>query len=354
MNAKFIWSKNNERLNIMIPESCISMQSRSAERSVYSGYVKFMVPSGPKNTSFHAMLGLTYANKVIPHSNSFLVDKNFTRARSREVQRYMDTAGDDIFFRINSTYDTLVKTADHIRVETMMYLLANPFSARNIGHDISILLDRIKNYRTSRYRMPVVLPASVHECPRSLEICKMLLPTTEFYFVETDKVYHFANLIIPLTHEVFNILKHVDLIEELKAVAASELAGTLDEYTDKKIFLVKNSTHSIVAQSTNMYVCPKTIEHLETKCGYICINAEKTDMNKIICYLARCTKLVASYSGILYGNGIFMNPYCEKFILNRDASDYFTIGSPFEVITVPLNIDSNPNNLLIQIKETRI
>lgn len=338
----------------MIHPGSVSMMNRSKIRDVYSGYVKVLIPSSPKHTSFHGILCLNYSNVVIPHSNSFLVDKCFVDAGAQNVQNYMNSCGDNIFERINETYETIVKSEPQTPVEPIMYLLANPFSGRNIGHDISILLDRIHNYRTCRYKVPVVLPQCVYECPRSLELCKMLLPTTEFYFLETDRVYHFKNLIVPLSHELFNIMKHTYLIEELKEKARSELSDTLEKYSGKKIFLVKNSSHKIVAQTNNMYVCPKTIEYLETKRGYVCINPEILCMNEIICYMAGCTKLIASYSGILYGNGIFVNPDAEKFILNRDASDYFTIGSPFKVVYSRNNIDENINGLLVQINEPLI
>ena len=61
-------------------------------------------------------------------------------------------------------------------------------------------------------------------------------------------------------------------------------------------------------------------------------------------------KIVTSFGGILYGNGIFFNPKAERYYLFTSHPPYYD-QHLFRYVNIPLNIDDNIDYFLKSIGE---
>lgn len=151
---------------------------------------------------------------------------------------------------------------------------------------------------------------------------------------------------------VFDILKHPLFIENTKVKALSYIGKSLDSYRDKNVFMIKNSRNLNVVTKYNTYTCNKIMEELRQS-GWIIINPEAMNMFEIIAYLSLANKIVTSYGGIFYGNGIFFNRYCEKFIILNDTKHeklYFWDTEFIIIYKNNTNLDKNKEVFYREIK----
>ena len=316
--------------------------SRSPE--IHQGYAKVMLPYTGQNL-FHSILGVDKENRVIHNSNSFLVDPNGEFSNLPGLNSY--DSRHTIFTRLNDTYYKLKDDSPSERVKEPMFLLANPFSATNFGHDLSILFDRISYYRSQRLTRSVVVSETI---PRSLEICRMLLPNTPFYFLSNNKIVEFDDLLIG-HNEIFHINKHSNLKEEVINKSLSSLTHSEQKYMGRKIFIVKNNSNKNIISSHTSFICDKTIDVLVNDYDFVCINPETMPIEEIVTYLIQASKIITSFGAISYGNGIFFNRNSQNFILNATAYYDQDIVRPVHLPDPPYNIDANLDFFLSAIGE---
>lgn len=163
---------------ILEPSSNVLGTLFRPNREQYTGYAKLYYPNVP-HTKFIPLVGIDQTGELISNSNSFLVDGNFCNNSFTEIKKY-----DDIH-KIFSGIEVITRRVGELpvfkTVHEPMFLLCNPFSGRNAGHDLSILFNRIAIYRRMGLSIPVVVAQSMQDFPLTLDICKVLLPDTEFY-----------------------------------------------------------------------------------------------------------------------------------------------------------------------------
>jgi hypothetical protein len=306
--------------------------------SDYSGPVKLLLPYAGPNT-FHSILGITDSNAVIYNTNSFLVDANFYTSHVSALTNY-DTHH-TIFRRLSLTYTYLKEHRPEIVVDKEMFLLVNPFSASNIGHDLSILFDRIHIYKSRGYTMPVVVGDVMNSIPRSFEVCKTLLPDTEFYFLPSDKIVQFTNLHVS-KNVIFDILRHRGSIvrDLINASIESIPAEELENYKGKKIILMKTNLNKQIVTSITCFTCSSAIDQLVHTHGFIYINPETMPMRDIIVYLYHARQIVTSFGAISYAHGIFFNPAITYQFIKTNYDPYYD-REKYRVIRMPLNIDAD-------------
>lgn len=307
-----------------------------ADNSEFVGEAKLICPFAGLNT-FHAMLGIRPDGSVLYNSNSFLVDLNFIRNQSGLVSYDKQFT---IFRRLEYTYNYLKTNAAAETVDREMFLLLNPFGASNIGHDLSILFDRIATYKARGYRMPVVVGDVMKLIPRSLEICMLLLPDTEFFFLPSDKIIHFRHIHIH-KNVIFDITRHrTTIVKELieKCIAATP-AGDLESFKNKKVIIMKTDLNLQVVTSSTCFRCSNTIRQLESRHGFMYINPEKLHMKDIILYLYFASRIVTSYGAISYAHGIFFNPSITYHFVKTIYNPYYD-AEKYKIVPAPLDIDS--------------
>lgn len=314
--------------------------------SPYVGPVKLYLPKSPPN-KFHAILGLDEKNRILASTNSFLEDPNF-RNNTFSGRKDYDSIH-TIFTRLQETYDFMIQNTPTATVEEPMFLLVNPFSSTNIGHDLSILFHRIFLYRQQNLSIPVVIGDVTLQIPRAYEIIKLLLPKTAMYILPSDTYIHFKQLHVT-ENCVFDILKHGDIIQEIIERAVSSIQN-IEQYKGKKVFLVKTNFNKNVVSKWSMFQAEKVIPILEEKYGYVCINPEKMYMTEIIAYLYFAEKIVTSFGAILFAHAIFFGKQAKLHYLSSDGHMPYWDKEKYNIIRIPLDLNNNMDHLLVSIGE---
>lgn len=278
----------------------IAHQYIGYDDSYYIGEVKMILPTSEK-THFHSILAVDMSNAVIRNSNSFLVDPYFYTRKDNcaSIVEYDDILGGTrVYRRINATYQYLTTHPVEEVVDREMFLLCNPFSATNIGHDLSIMFDRITEYKARGLTIPVVLAEAMLECPRSIEVCQILLPTTEIYYLPSDKVVQFKCLHIS-KNVILDITRHDSIIKTLITNVTNDPV-IVDTFKSKKIILIKTNRNKIVVSKWSCYNATKFIDTLVNERGWICINPEEMHMKEIIAYLYYADIGAISYAHVTH------------------------------------------------------
>jgi hypothetical protein len=317
----------------------------------YSGEANIILPTSEK-THFHSILAVDKDNNIIRNSNSFLVDLNFIHRKDnyRDIGSYDTVAGTNVFRRINATYHYLTTHPVEEIVEREMFLLVNPFSSTNIGHDLSILFDRIQEYNSRQLTMPVVLAEAMLDCPRSLEICQLLLPNTEIYYLPSNKIIHFKNLHIS-KNVIFDITRHKAIIDKIiDKVISNPLFHSTDKFKNKKIILIKSNHNKYVVTKSTCYNAVKFIDTLVNNYGWMHINPEEMSMIEIIAYLYYADKILTSFGAISYAHTIFFNPNKKYYYLQSQYAPYYYHHNAI-IIHTSYDLDANISKLVSKIEE---
>lgn len=331
---------NKDIRSILEPDSAILKYIRYSHK-LHTGDATVYIE--PIQNKFHSLLAIDSNKEIILDSNSFFTDRNFVENTYKGRKEYDEIHG--IYTRLDMTYRYLICETPSLIIEEPMFMLLNPFSAVNFGHDLSILLDRIKLYKAMKLNIPVVVGDIMNTIPRSLEICKVLLPDTQFYFLPSNTVVNFKYIVIP-PNTVFHILKNLDLIQEIIQIYNK---GAIEQkFMNRKIFIVKNNDNNNIITKYNVFNCRNTIQTLVDYYNYVYINPEKMPMNEIVQYLSNAKKIITSYGSISYGNAIFFNKSAEIFYLNQEP--YYD-NHLCKVIHCDYDLDSCLKKFLKQIGE---
>ncbi len=315
----------------------------------YKGPCKLYYHDVPM-TKFIPILGLDDKNNIIENSNSFLVDSNFIRHSCDHIKNY--DSEHKIFTGLQLTYDNIKNLEPQEIVEEPMFLLFNPFSGRNVGHDLSILFHRIHLYRQMQLDIPIIVGDTMLEFPFSLEICKLLLPNSKLYFLKSNTIVNFKNIIIT-QNVIFDINRYTYLHKEIISRCIDN-CDNIEKYGNKKVFLVKNlyNQKNIVSKYTGFYVSD-LINKLEQNYGFIIINPETMAYDEIILYLSLASKIVVSYGAIMYGNAIFFNEIAKLYYIttNSNLIPYYRPERYKTILLQDNNLDRNVNYFLSKIEE---
>lgn len=281
---------------------------------LYSGWAKLRLPEKISTESFSPILAIKQNNSIIHNSNSFLVDRNFVENKNTNIAEY--DKHHNIFVGMNNNYKYLMDICCNNIIDTPMFLLANPFSGTNIGHDLSIIFDRIHYYKEHNFTCPVVVSYLYRTIPSGLDIINILLPNTIIYILEPNETIIFKQMTIP-HNVIFDIEKHSNTIIKSIIESCIKMKGNeIDTYKNKKIFLVKNTSQKLIVTKSNMFECSKTMEFLRNNRGFIIINPEIMNIIDIILYVHYSTKIVTCSSAIQYAHGPFFSSNAKKYCLN--------------------------------------
>lgn len=241
--------------------------------------------------------------------------------------------GNYINSRITYTYHFLSNTTSlekyHI-VEEPVFLLFNSFTNSNIGHDLSIIFDKIDHYRKNNLDIPLLLPVDYKKNQYIETVLNSLLPNHKLYLVEYDTLYFFKKIYV-CESENLNITKHMYLIDEIKNYVIKK-TGNIDKFKNKKILLLKNHSSKNLS-STGLFGNTEEFEKLMIKNhDYIKINV--FNFEETILYLLFCKEVITTNGAIQYGNCIFLNTNAKKFIINNKAYYNRIYKIPFQTINL--------------------
>ena len=281
-----------------------------------------------KDICFHSFILVNNDNCVLEHSNSFLSDNN---TKKKEYNK--SSLGNYINSRITYTYHFLSNTTSlekyHI-VKEPVFLLFNSFTNSNIGHDLSIIFDKIDHYRKNNLDIPLLLPVDYKKNQYIETVLNSLLPNHKLYLVEYDTLYFFKKIYV-CESENLNITKHMYLIDEIKNYVIKK-TGNIDKFKNKKILLLKNHSPKNLSQ-TGLYGNTEEFEKLMIKNhDYIKINV--FNFEETILYLLFCKEVITTNGAIQYGNCIFLNTNAKKFIIKDKAYYNHIYKIPFQTINL--------------------
>jgi len=325
----------------------------------YSAYV--YIPEIEKY-NFHPLLALEKeSKKIIGKSNTYLNDAIYI-TNMRYDERYQ------IYTRLNYVYKRMLELIDKVSLNNCSaiteecILFVNAFSTQNIGHDISVTNYLINYYLINiKDRNPnckIVLLESSKKQPRILEYIEMFIPATQFIFIDYQNLYLFENIHIPYSYQ-FHINEFMDIFSKSYHLAEQKILEKvlrindktesndklLTKYKNKKIFLVKNSSHTVVT-TNNVFQCEKVMKYLETSKGYVIINPEKMTLWEIIVYLNNAQKIIVSNGAILYAHQNFFNPRAQIIFITAINEKPYPSG-----LNIKYKIKNVPSNNLDKIKD---
>ena len=277
--------------------------------------VKFAFPYSGMNT-FHSELAISSDNVPIAASNSYLDDFNVQYERGYDEKH-------TVLSRINKTYAHLKESQPQEYINETVCSFMTPFDSVNFGHNLSIAIDFIHQYRTQNLSCPIVITKVSEVYPNILRLLRLFFD--DIRILENDKVYHFSSIYF-FEPVIFDILRHPTIIQEMVTKVIGKVSD-IDRYKNKKVFLVKLANHNknMVTQSTSFYA--DTLLHkLEATQEWIVINPEKMSIYDIIVYLQFANTVVTSYGAINYGHALFFSKSASVHFLFHKHDDVSSYG----------------------------
>lgn len=297
-------------------------------------YIGLSSPSYYENKWHSILATTTNDNRVIVNSNTFY----WENAHDIKNKWMIQNNDNKIFDRMVYTYHHIKNTPikDRTYIESECFLMANPYTGVNSGHELSIILDCVHYIRRHNTIQNIVIFGYAYKYPNNLNLLKLLLPESKFMFIGFDTVYQFNKIHI-IKQELHNITKHQYLIDELKYKITLRYPD-ISKYKNKKVIMIKNKRNAQVVRTYDQFICETLFNELHKR-GYLIINPEQMDIFNLVMYLMHARIIISSYGGILYTNQLFFNMGADIYILCTSGTvitSYYKISSRAkEIIPLP-------------------
>ena len=282
---------------------------------------------------WHSILAITQDNKIISNSNTFY----WENAQNLEKNWTVQNDHNKIYDRIVYTYHFLKNSNinNRVHIDQECFLLANPHTCVNSGHELSIIFDSVDYIRKHNIQKIVIFNYA-YKYPNNLNLLKLLVPEDKLLFIKFNVIYQFKKIHI-IKQELHNICKHQYLIDELKYKIMAKYPNPT-KYKNKKIIMIKNIRNLQVARCNDQFICEKLFKEL-SKRDYVIINPEEMNIFELAILLLNAKIIISSYGGILYTNQIFFGMSAEIYIMclfgTNITSYYKIISRTKEVIQLP-------------------
>ena len=212
-----------------------------------------------------------------------------------------------------------------------MFLLANPFTCTNSGHELSIILDSLVYIREHNIKNIIIFQYANH-IPNNLELLKLLLDDEKLIYIDFNVIYKFKKIHI-IKQELHHIHKHDNIINELKNKVYDRYNEKYDDYKNKSLLLLKTNRNNYVMSSMYCFKCSTLMDRFEEN-DFIYINPEKDDIFKICIMLMTAKKILFSIGAILYTHQMFFNDDSKLFCITnymKVPKEYFVVFTPFNI-----------------------
>ena len=287
-----------------------SLLHYTSQNNIYFN-ISLSCPSYLEN-KWLSILALTNDNKVISNSNTFYWE-------------YADnTSCWKVIGKDNKIYDRLVYTYHYIKnskikifIKEECFLLANPFTCTNAGHELSIILDALY-YIKDKNIDKIVVFGYAHKYPGNLNILKLFIDINKILFIDFNTVYYFNKIHI-IKQTLHDIFKHPNIIEEVKKKIIGKYQN-IAKYKNKKIIMIKNSRNVQVVRTFDQFICEELFRELDKR-GYININPEIMNIYEIVLYLMHAKTIISSHGSILYTHQIFFGKGALIYIMCLKGTD---------------------------------
>lgn len=269
---------------------------------------------------------LNETKKIIKFSNSFIND--YFSYEPFYVKYQNDNY--KIYDNLEKNYKDLVnsKEMNIIYVKETFFYMINPFIEKNIGHDLSCILNQLSYVLNNDITHIVIMKDYMNT--NNFKLIKFMIPThIQFIELEYNKIYNFSKIIIP-QQIIANLYLHKKLIDNI--IENIKIINNTYDYDSKykKIIIMKTNRNKNVFVKHTSHQCESFLKILETKYDYLNIIPEEMDIFYLSNILLNATHIITSDGCISFYNHIFFNKNA-KIIYIGDNKLYVNI----------LNINNN-------------
>ena len=242
-------------------------------------------------------------DKIIKNSNSFLWEFLYYSDNMRNFQNNSYKIYNNLYNNYNSIINTQNKNI--IKYEESMYFyMINAFVYKNVGHDLSCLLEHIHFLLNTNIKNVIIMKG--YKETNNFKICKFLF-SDDINFIEIDynNFYFFKNITI-IKDTVCNLLKYEYLIEKIINNIINEKKTQYENTTKYNVILMKTNRNKNLFLSHSQHKCEKFLQELEQN-NFINIIPENMDIFELSCILLNANIIITSEGCISYYNRIFFN-----------------------------------------------
>lgn len=261
---------------------------------------------------------LAYSNKIIKNSNSFIGDYFSYTDFYREFQNNTYK----IFDNLHKNYNEILKiNNENNNFENIFndnetyFLMINPFTFKNYGHDFSVILDQI-NYIINNDIKNIIMYED-YDKNNNFKLVKCLFPSyCNFYYIKYEKIYYIKNLIIK-NQIIANIYLHENLINNIIAYITNNYINEYKDCINKNIILMKTNRNNSYFVEHTKHNCESFLTELE-KQSWINIIPEKMCIYKMVILLNNAKNIITSEGCISFLNHIFFNKKANIIYIGKN------------------------------------
>lgn len=192
---------------------------------------------------------------------------------------------------------------------TYFYML-DAFSFSNSGHNLSNILNMAQYILNNNIKN--ILIFKNYKNTNNFKLIELLLPINcNFIELNENLIYKIKNITI-IYPEIFNILKHTNLIHKLKNKIAEDYSVLYNNCKNKNIILMKTNRNKNVMLEHTRVKCEKLLLMLEEQ-NYINLIPEEIDIFNLCIYIMYANKIIISDGSVIYTNKIFINDNTKLF-----------------------------------------
>lgn len=282
---------------------------------------------------------------ILSNSNHFIHAKEWPESYNAQYK---------IFDNIVRNYYEITENKKPISEEfyndETYFCMIDAFLFSNSGHNLSVLLDQINFILINNIKNILILKN--YRSTHNFRITEHLLVDCNIIEIDINSIYRIKNVWI-LYPEIFNIFKHMYLIEKIRKYAIENYLETYKHCCDKNLILMKTNRNQKVMLQVTQIQCENFLLNLESK-GWVYIYPEKLNPFELCIYLLFARKIVFSTGSILYTNKILFN-HMAKLIYIRNNSEHNCHDGLHNLLTINVSTGNLDHidyiNIIRQIEE---
>jgi hypothetical protein len=208
--------------------------------------------------------------------------------------------------------------------DTIYFYMLDAFCFSNSGHNLSVMLNNAKYIIDNNIKNILIYKKYIDV--HNYKFIKLILPS-DCNFIELDEntIYKIQKIII-IEPDIYDILKHRDLIHNLKNIINNNYSSIYDDCKNKNIILIKSNRNKNVMLEYTRIHCEKLLCNLENN-GFINLIPEDIDVFKLAIYIMYAKNIIFSEGAIVFTNKIFVNNTTNLFgIYNPNGSFDFNFN----------------------------
>jgi len=278
------------------------------------------------NVNFEWNNCIAYSDKIIKNSNSFIGDYFTYTDFFREYQNKKYK----IYDNINKNYNEILTMLRHNNEndndnnselinrfddDNTYFLMINPFTSKNYGHDLSVILDQI-NFIINNDIVHIIMYDG-YDRDNNFQLVKCLFPShCKFYYIQYNNIYYIKNVII-LNQIISNIHLHEHLINDIIKYVNNNYINNYKDCINKNIIIMKTNRNKNCFVEHTKHNCESFLTELE-KQTWINVVPEQMCVYKMVILLNHAENIITSEGCISFLNHIFFNKKATVIYIGKN------------------------------------